>query len=88
MLDAIEDLESSDAEAMEQLVANAAFGSGHPYARSPLGTVDSVTPMGIEEVVERQLDAPGCRGQAYQAERLGIVAADAIDRSLLCLLFR
>ena len=41
---------------MEQLVANAAFGSGHPYARSPLGTVDSVTPMGIEEVVDRQLD--------------------------------
>ena len=32
--------------------------------------------------------APGCRGQPYQAERLGIVAADAIDRSLLCLLFR
>ncbi|TMB06807.1 MAG: insulinase family protein [Deltaproteobacteria bacterium] len=76
MLDAIEDLESSDPEAMEQLVANAAFGSGHPYARSPLGTVDSVTPMGIEEVVERQLDVFVPKGATLLV--VGDVRPDAV----------
>jgi zinc protease len=53
-LDAIEDLESSDPEALQQLVADAAFGQGHPYARSVIGTTASLTPLGLEDVITHQ----------------------------------
>jgi predicted Zn-dependent peptidase len=53
-LDALEDLETSDPEAMERVLAEAAFGAGHPYARPEQGTTRSLTRMGLEDVVDRQ----------------------------------
>jgi len=54
LLDAIEDLESSDPAALSRVVAQEAFGHGHPYARSVIGTAASLTPLGMEDVVARQ----------------------------------
>lgn len=54
LLDAIEDLESSDAEALERVVDQAAFGAGHPYARSAAGTLASLGALGLEDVVAQQ----------------------------------
>jgi zinc protease len=53
-LDAFEDLESSDPEAFQQVVADGAFGEGHPYARSIAGTTASLTPLGLEDVIAHQ----------------------------------
>jgi zinc protease len=54
LLDVLEDLESSDPEALERVVAQAAFGTGHPYARSLIGTRQSLVPLGLEDVVAQQ----------------------------------
>jgi zinc protease len=51
---ALEDLESSDPEALSQVISEAAFGPGHPYARSPYGTFASLAPMGVEEAAQQQ----------------------------------
>lgn len=61
LLDAIEDVESSDPEALERVVVEAAFGPGHPYARSTIGTLESHGPLGLEDVVAQQelVLAPG-----------------------------
>jgi zinc protease len=54
LLDVIEDLESSDPEALERVIVQAAFGTGHPYARSIIGTRKSLEPLGLEDVVAHQ----------------------------------
>lgn len=53
-LDAFEDLESADPEALQELVAQAAFGADHPYARSLFGTTESLNGMELQEVMEHQ----------------------------------
>jgi predicted Zn-dependent peptidase len=53
-LDAIELLRPSDPAALERMVAEAAFGAGHPYARSEIGTRASLEALGLEDVVEQQ----------------------------------
>lgn len=53
-LNALEDLESSDGEALHQMIAQAAFGKGHPYARPVYGTTASLGPMGLEDVIRQQ----------------------------------
>ncbi|MEW5742306.1 MAG: pitrilysin family protein [Myxococcota bacterium] len=52
--DALEELELTDAEALEQFLGRLSFGEGHPYARPVYGTADSVSHMGIEDLLERQ----------------------------------
>jgi zinc protease len=54
LLDDLEDLESSDPEALERVLAEAAFGTGHPYARSVVGTAGSLGALGLEDVVAQQ----------------------------------
>jgi zinc protease len=54
LLDEIEDVETSDPRALGRVLAEAAFGPGHPYARSVVGTLASLRPMGIEDAVARQ----------------------------------
>jgi zinc protease len=54
LLDTAEDMESSDPLAFQRVLAEAAFGPGHPYSRSVIGTIASLTPLGIEEVVAQQ----------------------------------
>lgn len=53
-LDAFEDIESEDPEALSQVVAQAAFGSDHPYARSLIGTTGSLNEMELQEVMDHQ----------------------------------
>ena len=53
-LDAFEDIESADPEALQQVVAEAAFGEGHPYARSIPGTTSSLSTLGLEDVIRQQ----------------------------------
>lgn len=53
-LDAFEDLEAADPEALQRAVREAAFGAGQPYARSELGTVKDLSRLGIEDVVAQQ----------------------------------
>lgn len=53
-LDFLEDLRASDAAAIERVMAEAAFGQGHPYARSAIGTHASLTKLGLEEVTAHQ----------------------------------
>jgi zinc protease len=54
LLDEVEDLETSDPEALGRALAEAAFGAKHPYARSVIGTATSLAPMGLEDVVSQQ----------------------------------
>lgn len=54
MLDALEDLETGDPEVLEQLLTEAAFGPGHPYARSSGGTLATVGVIGLEDVAAHQ----------------------------------
>lgn len=51
---AIEDLESSDPDALRQVVGEAAFGSGQAYSRSPYGDMASLAVIGLEDVVAQQ----------------------------------
>jgi predicted Zn-dependent peptidase len=53
-LDAFEEIESEDPQALQQLLAEAAFGQDHPYARSLSGTTESLTGMELEEVMDHQ----------------------------------
>lgn len=54
LLDALEDLETADPEVLEQILGEAAFGAGHPYARSASGTLATVASLGLEDVVAHQ----------------------------------
>lgn len=54
IIQSIEDRESSDPEALSQVISEAAFGQGHPYGRSPLGTFSSLAQMGVEEAASQQ----------------------------------
>jgi zinc protease len=54
LLDALDDLESSSPAALARVVEEAAFGAGHPYARSAIGTRQSLRPLGLEDVVAHQ----------------------------------
>lgn len=51
---AIEDLESSDPDALRQVIGEAAFGAGQSYSRSPWGDQESLAVMGLEDVVTQQ----------------------------------
>jgi zinc protease len=53
-LDAIESIESEDPQALQQLIAKSAFGQEHPYARSLLGTTESLGALELQEVMEHQ----------------------------------
>lgn len=53
-LDSLEELESEDPAALQQLVEQAAFGKGHPYARPVLGTPQSLNQMELQEVMDHQ----------------------------------
>jgi predicted Zn-dependent peptidase len=55
LLDALDDLETSDPAALQQAVREAAFGSGSPYARPGRGTSADLTRLGLE-MVEAQQD--------------------------------
>lgn len=54
LLDAIEDRESSDPDALLEVLGEAAFGAGHPYARPVIGTASSLEPLGLEDVIAQQ----------------------------------
>jgi zinc protease len=54
LLDWIDDLETSDPAALARVVDEAAFGADHPYARSVIGTRESLGPLGLEDVVGHQ----------------------------------
>lgn len=54
LLDAIDDLELADPEALEHFLMQAAFGSGHPYSRPLFGTRASLEKLVLEDVVARQ----------------------------------
>lgn len=54
LLDAIEDLEASDPEALSRVLMGDAFGAGHPYARPVIGRHASVAALGLEDVVAEQ----------------------------------
>jgi zinc protease len=54
MLDAIEDMETSDPQALGRVLAEASFGRGHPYARSLVGTRQSLTALGLEDAIALQ----------------------------------
>lgn len=54
LLDAIEDMESADPGAFVKVVTATAFGRGHPYARSVIGTDQSLENIGLEMVITRQ----------------------------------
>src|SRR5258708_11675100 len=53
-LDAFEEIESEDPEALRQKLAQAAFGSDHPYARSIIGTTQSLNDLELQEVMDHQ----------------------------------
>jgi zinc protease len=53
-MDALEELETSDPEALGRVLAQVSFGPGHPYGRSELGTLASLAPLGLEDVVAQQ----------------------------------
>lgn len=53
-LDALEDVEAADPEALQRAIREAAFGPGQPYARSELGTVRDLSRLGLEDVMARQ----------------------------------
>jgi zinc protease len=54
LLDALEDLETSDPQALGRVLAEASFGRGHPYARSIVGTKPSLTSLGLEDAIALQ----------------------------------
>jgi zinc protease len=53
-LDAYEDIESEDPQALHQELAQAAFGADHPYARSIIGTTQTLNELELQEVMEHQ----------------------------------
>jgi zinc protease len=61
MLDALEELEQGDDEVLGLVLAQAAFGEGHVYARPVNGTHESLEALSLDEVRARQkvLLAPG-----------------------------
>lgn len=75
-LDALEDLETGDPEVLDQLLAEAAFGAGHPYARSVAGTLATVGALGLEDVVAHQARLFAPRGATLLV--VGDVAADKV----------
>lgn len=79
LLDAIEDLESSDPEALERVVEETAFGAGHPYARSVIGTKSSMEALGLEDVVARQDQVLVARGATLIV--VGDVRAEEVLRA-------
>ncbi|MHB8877064.1 MAG: M16 family metallopeptidase [Myxococcaceae bacterium] len=54
LLDALDDLELGDDQTFQQCVAQRAFGQGHVYARPVFGSTQSLSELGLEQVVERQ----------------------------------
>jgi zinc protease len=54
LLDALEDQQLSDDATLAEEVGRLAFGAGHPYAQRQLGTVRSLSLLGMEDVVARQ----------------------------------
>jgi zinc protease len=76
LLDTVEDMESSDPLAFQRVLTEAAFGPGHPYSRSVIGTIASLTPLGIEEVVAQQDQIFVPRGATLLV--VGDVRADAV----------
>ncbi len=53
-LDALEDVEAADPEALQRALREAAFGPGQPYGRSELGTVADLSRLGLEDVIAQQ----------------------------------
>ena len=53
-LDAFEEIESEDPEALRQQLEEAAFGADHPYARSIIGTTRSLNELELQEVMDQQ----------------------------------
>jgi zinc protease len=76
LLDVLDDLESSDPAALARVVDQAAFGVGHPYARSVIGTRRSLKPLGLEDVVAQQEGVLAPRGATLLV--VGDVRADRI----------
>lgn len=62
LLDFLEDLQATDPEALQRMISEASFGAGHPYARSAIGTLETLTPLGLEDVVARQDEVLSPRG--------------------------
>lgn len=52
--DRLDELEVSDSAVLEQFLGRLSFGEGHPYARPIYGTPESVTRLGLEDVIDRQ----------------------------------
>lgn len=53
-LDHLEDLDAESPDALQRLMVQAAFGADHPYARSLIGTADTLTDLELQEVMEQQ----------------------------------
>jgi len=53
-LDFLEDLRTSDSAALGVVMAEAAFGAGHPYARSAIGSHAGLERFGLEDVQRHQ----------------------------------
>lgn len=77
----LEELELTDADAVEQLLGRMTFGQSHPYARPAFGTAASVDGLGVEDVVERQATLLLPRGSTLlvagdvDAQRLSLAIA-------------
>lgn len=54
LLDALDDLETADPEALRRALKEAAFGAGSPYARPEGGTAKDLEALGLEEVEAQQ----------------------------------
>ncbi len=76
LLDALDDLETSDPETLRRVLREAAFGPGQPYARSEVGTRSDLTRLGLEEVEAQQERLLVPRGATLLV--VGDVAADRI----------
>lgn len=80
LLDRIEDLEAWEPAALRDLVAQASFGPGHPYARPSHGTAASLGRLGLEDVIHRQQALFTPRGATLLV--VGDVSAEALLREL------
>ena len=54
MIHFLEEVELSDQLVFQLFVNRAAFGTGHPYARAPFGTIDSLKALRLPQVKRRQ----------------------------------
>lgn len=76
LLDAIDDLELADPEALGHFLMQAAFGPGHPYSRPLFGTRASLEKLVLEDVVARQQSLFTPRGATLLV--VGDVVAEAV----------